>query len=94
MKTQNEPNEFIPSITNKQFDKLSLVWDIVMEMSWKTPRPTKVELIEEEGIDVCNCQEDWEVNFTYAKVCFVNYTLSMDWNENHIWSFIDYLNEL
>lgn len=94
MKTKNQPNECIPSITNKQFDELSLAWDIVMEMSWKTPRATKVELIEKEDIQVCNCQEDSDVNFIYAKVCFVNYLLGMDWDEDAVWSWIDWVNEL
>lgn len=94
MKTKHKPNEFIPTLTNKQFKKYSNYWDIVMQMSWKTPRATKVELIKEDEIEVCAHLEDCDINFIYAKLCFANWCYEMEYDEDEFMSYVEWVNNL
>ena len=77
--------------TKKTFDTM---WDIFMTMSWKTPRTAKVEHLELNDIPCSPMDEDWVINFTYAKLCFVDYCYEMDMTDECIDEYLDYINSL
>ena len=78
----------------KQQKNLDQMWDIFMTMAWRTPRTAKVEQLEKNDIPCSPMDEDWSINFTYVKLCFVDYCEEMGICADCVSEYLDYQNEL
>jgi hypothetical protein len=94
MKNKNQPNQEVPSLTNKQFNKYVNFWDIFMSMSWKTPRATKVDTIVENELEVCAHLDDADINFIYCKICFLKWCIEMEHDEDNVFAFLEWCDTL